>query len=65
MPVALLPKSTTNNLVTYLELIFPLVGTQLVRLVLFIVTALHSAGQVGSVYCDSITLSWSGWFLLL
>jgi len=33
-------KSTTINLVTYLEFISPLLGTQLVR---FIVTALHSA----------------------
>lgn len=36
-------KSTTINLVTYLEFISPLLGIQLVRLVLFIVTALHSA----------------------
>lgn len=36
-------KSTTINLVTYLGFISPLLGIQLVRLVLFIVTALHSA----------------------
>jgi hypothetical protein len=39
--VFLKTKSATINLATYLEFISPLLGTQPIRLVLFIVTELH------------------------